>query len=575
MALTEEMANNVRSLKADRDRYLGFAFATADILLEVDPAGTITFADGALRGLLALKGEYLIGKPFVSLIEEKDQPRAENMLKGLSSKTQRIENVELRLTAKGMPLSFNASAFSLNTLEKSIYISLSLKEKENVAGQLDRRDMATGLLNKSGFIEEANTQIMGATKNVEMTMIDFPTLKSLLDNMTPEQATKMMDDISAYLKSKSMGGDAAAMIQEGTFSMVHESALTKEQITSDLMQITKNIAPSAEVQMRIASVASKPGSKLTKQDSARAILYTLNHFAQSKGEGFSIHSLTEGYQEMLSKTVEQIDDFKQAVSDEKFDIAFQPIVDIQNGIIHHYECLVRLREGAGFKNPFEFITFGEETGYINEFDLLMTKRTLDLLMEARLKENNPVISINISGKSLSSSLFMDAFREVLNRSSKVKKQLILEVTESSKIQDMKAANEFIQEMRRGGNLCCLDDFGVAESSFDYLRNLQVDFVKIDGSYVRESMKTDQGRKMLKAMGTLLSSLKIVGIGEMVETEEEAKFLFECGVRFGQGYLFGKPSLDQEELKNCGKASPYQLNVIRARNFRKKDENNWK
>lgn len=570
MALTEEIANNVRTLKADRDRYLGFAFATADILLEVDQVGTITFADGALRGLLALKGEYLIGKPFVSLIEEKDRPRAENLIKGLSNKAQRIENVELQLTAKGMPMVFSASAFSLNTLEKSIYISLSLKEKDNVAGQLDRRDMVTGLFNKDGFIEEANTKLQDTKKDVEMTMIDFPTLKHMLDNMTPEQATKMMADISAYMKSKSLGGDTAGMIKDGTFSMVHETALTKEQITSDLMQITKNIVPSEEVQMRIASVAAKPGSKLTKQDSARAILYTLNHFAQSKGEGFSIHSLTEGYQDMLSKTVEQIDDFKKTVTDEKFDIAFQPIVDIQNGIIHHYECLVRLKEGAGFQNPFQFITFGEETGYISEFDLLMTKRTLDLLLEAKLKDNNPVVSINISGKSLSSSLFMDAFREVLNRHDKVKKQLILEVTESSKIQDMKVANDFLQEMRRDGNLCCLDDFGVAESSFDYLRSLQVDFVKIDGSYVRESMKTDQGRKMLKAMGTLLSSLRIVGIGEMVETEEEAKFLFECGVRFGQGYLFGKPSLDQEELKNCGRASPYQLNVIRARNFRPKN-----
>ncbi|MFO1242398.1 MAG: EAL domain-containing protein [Rickettsiales bacterium] len=567
MPPVDELANNLRALKADRDRYLGFAFASADILMEVDPQGIITFADGALRGLLALKSDYLIGKPFTSLVEEKDRERAGNMLKGLNSKVKRIENVDLKLTGKGLPMAFTASAFSLET---TIYVSLSLKEKENIAGQLDRRDMVTGLLNKDGFVEEANQKILTAKQDVEMTFIDFMTLKSMLDRMTPDQATKMMDDISDYLKSKSLGGDTAGLIKEGTFSVVHETKITKDQISTDLMQIAKNIAPTEEVQMRIASVAAKAGSKLTKQDSARAILYTINNFAKSKGGDFSINSLTEGYQEMLSQTVEQISQFKETVSDEKFDIAFQPIVDIQNGIIHHYECLVRLKEGAGFQNPFQFITFGEETGYISEFDLLMTSKTLGLLMEARLNDNNPVVSINISGKSLSSSLFMDTFREVLSKHDKVKKQLILEVTESSKIQDMKVANDFIQEMRKAGNLCCLDDFGVAESSFDYLRSLQVDFVKIDGSYIRESMKTDQGRKMLKAMGTLLSSLKIVGIGEMVETEEEAKFLFECGVRFGQGYLFGKPSLDQTELKNCGKASPYQLNVIRARNFRKKD-----
>lgn len=559
---------SLQALKSERDRYLGFAFASADILMEVGHEGDIVFADGALRGLLALRPEYLIGKPFASLVEEKDRARAENMLGGLNSKTKRIEDVELTLTGKGTPITFKASAFSLNELEKSIYVSLSLKEKNQLTNELDRRDLVSGLLNKDGFVEEANRRILTSKKEVGMTLIDFPKLKGALDDMSPEQATLLMTEISQYLKSKSLDGDTAGMIREGTFSVVHDAGITKDQISVDLASITKNILPNTQMELRIESVAAKPGSKLTKQDSARAILYTINHFAKTKGEDFSIHSLADGYQEMLTQTVEQIAHFKDLVGDEKFDIAFQPIVDIQTGLIHHYECLVRLKEGAGFSNPFQFITFGEETGYISEFDLLMTGKTLDLLMQAKLNDNKPIVSINISGKSLSSSLFMDTFREVLNKHGKVKQQLILEVTESSKIQDMKLANDFIQEMRKSGNLCCLDDFGVGESSFDYLRNLEVDFVKIDGSYVRDSMKTEHGRRMLKAMSTLLSSLRIVGIGEMVETEEEAKFLFECGIRFGQGYLFGKPSIDANELKNCGKSSPYKLNVIRARNFRK-------
>ena len=113
-----------------------------------------------------------------------------------------------------------------------------------------------------------------------------------------------MSEISQYLKSKSIGGDTAGMIQEGTFSVVHESDLTKDQISLDLSGITKNILPNADMELRIASVAAKPGSKLTKQDSARAILYTINNFAKSKGEDFSIHSLADGYQEMLTQTVE-------------------------------------------------------------------------------------------------------------------------------------------------------------------------------------------------------------------------------------------------------------------------------
>ena len=150
--------------------------------MEIDKDGLIIFADGALRGLLALRPEYLIGKLFLSLVETKDQPRADNMLKGLSQKIKRIEDVELTLTGKGTPITFSASVFSL---EKSIYISLSLKEKSQLTAELDRRDIVSGLLNKDTFIEEANKQILTAKNDVEMTMIDFPKLKPILDSMTP------------------------------------------------------------------------------------------------------------------------------------------------------------------------------------------------------------------------------------------------------------------------------------------------------------------------------------------------------------------------------------------------------
>jgi EAL domain-containing protein (putative c-di-GMP-specific phosphodiesterase class I) len=393
----------------------------------------------------------------------------------------------------------------------------------------------------------------------------------LLDTLEPQAAASLMSEISAYLRSKSLGGDTAGMVEEGAFSFVHDGSLSTEEIVHDLMEITRRLDPKGRGVAANATSVATDAARLTVQDSAQALLYTLNKFALERGERFDLHSLSDSYGQMLQDTVERIGLFKDTVEFGKFEIAFQPIVDIKNGIIHHYECLVRLQDGGKFANPFHFISFGEQANLIGEFDLAMTGKTLGVLENAAKKGNHPLVAVNLSGRSLSSNLFMDTLKEVLRKRPDLSRQIIVEITESSKINDFSLVSEFIQEMKTEfGSLFCLDDFGTGESSFDYLRNLQVDFIKIDGSYVRESIKTLRGRQMLRAMAGLSNSLGIQTIGDMVEDEKSAGLLYDCGVRFGQGYLYGKPVVDAESLALCGKPTPYFRGTVRARNFRKDD-----
>ena len=184
----------------------------------------------------------------------------------------------------------------------------------------------------------------------------------------------------------------------------------------------------------------------------------------------------------------------------------------------------------------------------------------------------PLVAVNLSGKSLSSSLFIDALEKILDQAGRRRPQIIIEITESSKIENIQIANAFIQRLRKAGNRVCLDDFGAGESSFDYLRNLHVDFVKIDGSYVKESLLTVRGREMLKAMSSLCKDLGMVTIGEFVEDEKAAKLLWECGVKFGQGYFLGKPDMDAEVLANCSKPTPFYGGVMHVRDFSDKNKN---
>lgn len=289
-------------------------------------------------------------------------------------------------------------------------------------------------------------------------------------------------------------------------------------------------------------------------------------FARNEGGNFNITSLSQGYKTMLDDTVRKISEFKNTVEGAKFQLAFQPIVDLKNGITHHFEVLVRFEGETSFANPFQFISFGEEAGIIGEFDLAMCQRAIDVLIAARNEGRRPKVAVNLSGKSLSSGIYLDALRKITQQAPGINKQLIFEITESAKISDMDAANDFVQELRQQGFLCCLDDFGVGESSFSYLRSLQVDFVKIDGSYVKESLASKRGQHLLKAMSGMCKELGIVTIGEMVEDEKVAALLWENGVRFGQGYLFGKPTLDTEALLQCQEVNPFYHGILRAKRF---------
>ena len=473
---------------------------------------------------------------------------------------------------------FELSAFRLSNLRGNIYLSLSIAKGGVSADELFTRDFDSGLLKKNTYVQAANKQILEAKEKGEdlnITLLDFPELKGFLDSLPTEQAEDLLHEISEYLKSKSVGGDTAGMIDGEAYSFVHDTSVSTNDVIQDIVNLTKKRDPKGEgIRLKAETIQADPG-RLNEQDSANALLYTLNKYANSHGENFSIQSLSEGYETMLDETVERIANFKEVVDDERFELAFQPIVDLKNGLIHHFEALVRIHENPKFSNPFEFITFGEEAGIINEFDLLMCERVFLTLEKASKQGNRPLVSVNLSGKSLSSTLFRDAIKDMLERHKRFRKQVIFEITESAKIDDLADTNIFIQELREAGNLCCLDDFGTGESSFEYLRNLQVDFIKIDGSYVRESLSTPLGRRMLKAMSGLCRDLNVTTIGEMVEDEKAAKLLWEAGVKFGQGYLFGKPTVDAEELENCNKPTPFYGGMMRARRVQDPNRKWWK
>lgn len=292
---------------------------------------------------------------------------------------------------------------------------------------------------------------------------------------------------------------------------------------------------------------------MTEADSVRVLLYTVNQFCESGGENFEMASLADNLKSMTRETTEKLAKFRVIAEQARFDIAFQPIVALDSRVIHHYEALARFGKRLD-RSPYDLITFAENTGVISDFDLAMARRVLEWLVTENAKGEAHVVAVNVSGQSIANTAFVAALHDLLQKFDAIRSQLMFEITESARIDDLDAANRFIQGLRQAGHEVCLDDFGAGAAALRYLHALEIDVVKIDGQYVRNAMEKQRNQAFLKAVAGLCHDLDISTIAEMIEDEPCAQMLSGCGVQFGQGYMFGKPAFDIAEFKNA-KTSP--------------------
>ncbi len=209
----------------------------------------------------------------------------------------------------------------------------------------------------------------------------------------------------------------------------------------------------------------------------------------------------------------------------------------------HYEILLRMLDEKGeLVAPGLFMPAAERYQLMPGIDRWVIRRTFDELLNSdQMLRGMPVnLSINLSGQSLSDEGFSEFAIEQLERLGEHKQSITFEITESAAIANLAEANQFISRIKAMGCRFSLDDFGTGLSSFAYLQNMAVDFLKIDGSFVRR-MDTDTiSETMVSAINQVGHAMGLMTIAEYVENKEIIQRLKKIGVDYGQGYALGKP-----------------------------------
>jgi EAL domain-containing protein (putative c-di-GMP-specific phosphodiesterase class I)/GGDEF domain-containing protein len=532
-------------MKAERDRFVAFAFAAADAFLELDNEFKIIYAVGATQWLAGVPPEKLIGQEFLALITDEDRLLVQASL-ATAQKQGRFGPVNMRVQrGEQKPLKIAAFGSSLPTHGGRTFVALSALRLVSTASEPDEAalDPETGLLNKEAFSDVANEALKAGKAqglNYDMTLIDLDGIDALREKMGTEEGEQLLSDISAHLQANSVNGSSAGRIDGDKFGIVHEPGMNVDELNQSIADKTKAADPDGEG-MEVTGATVNLDAAMSEEDNAKALVYTINKFSESQGD-FTIDELSDGYKKMMDETQAKIKAFKTTIATGEFDALFQPIVELSTRFVHHYEGLARLRVSGPEASPFAFITFAEEVGVIGDFDLAMIEKIADKILKARQTGDILSIAVNVSGRSIESPMFLDALHKRLKDYSTIREELMFELTESSKIEDLEQTNNVIQGIRELGHHVCLDDFGSGAAAYQYLRALEVDYVKIDGIYVQEALSTKNGKAFLKSMSTLCKDIQIHTVAEMIEDEETATFLQEIGVRYGQGYLFGKPGV---------------------------------
>jgi diguanylate cyclase (GGDEF)-like protein len=233
-------------------------------------------------------------------------------------------------------------------------------------------------------------------------------------------------------------------------------------------------------------------------------------------------------------------EIKDGLKNNEFELFLQPQADIIDNRICGAEILVRWKKPEGYKPPFSFLPFAEETGLIVEIDKYIVSHAMQMIGSFNQQDINLPISINLSAQSISSREIVEHFVSCMKKYGVAPEQVCIEITETSLMTDINTSKEVIGELRNLGIKIAIDDFGTGYSSMEYLVRYPSDYLKIDREFIKDMIKSDNHKTMVGNLIKLGHGLGISIVAEGVENQEEWDILKNYNCDMVQGFFYAKP-----------------------------------
>ena len=498
-------------------RLLGFAFTNADFLFEVDGEGVIRFAAGAANDLVKESGEALLGKSAGKLFKPSEGVKFATFTRALKA-GDRAGPYKLIL-ATGAEA--NLAMFRLPDNGANISCTLARPGARSPSAKTDPK---TGLAQRDEFLAAAEK----AGPKAALTLVNVPGLPDLCASLSSDGADALMQRIGDSLQA---GGVSAGRISETSFGAVAPA-------TRGGLDLARKVAdaiaaggltppPVAEIRLSLQGPGLSPEQRLL------SLRYVIDRFAEKgKVEGGD-GDIGSAFAHMMEEAQARLAAMSRTVGEGAFEVAYQPIADLANGKVSHYEALPRFTgpEGTG-----ETVKFIEALGIANSVDLAVANKVLSLI------EQHPDahIAFNVSGETIASPASFGMLAAILAKRRKLAPRTLIEITETAAIGDLESAGKAIQSLREMGYRVGLDDFGAGAASVNYLHAFQVDFVKFDGAMIQKIGTSKRDDALLAGLAKLCGEMGIATIAGWIETKTMAEAARAMGFQHGQGKWIGAP-----------------------------------
>ncbi|MGA9032984.1 MAG: EAL domain-containing protein [Sulfuricaulis sp.] len=549
-----------RALKDSESRFMDVVESAHDLVWAQDLEGHWTYLNSAAKSIYGSQPDELIGKPFGDFVHpdclENDLLVFEQLLRG--KEVMHHETVHLRADGTQRIMSFNAKPRMdrnwniIGTMGTARDIT-EQKEHQRQLEHFANYDALTGIYNRHHFQEElerAVAHIGRGPLHSGLLYIDLDNFKYINDIVGHAAGDKLLVEISVLLRDRLRHGDVLArfggdeftvLLQEVDPERLRIAAESYCRLLADqsFTYESKTFNLSASIGAALLSDhESTPGDFLGHADMACTL-------AKSRGRNqFHVYDPSDESKAIMVADVGWAGRIRQAIERDEFTLFYQPIVQVSDRTTMHHEALLRLRSGQKgdeLIGPGAFLPAAERFGLMQAIDQWVITRVIAQAGELIRNGAGQHFAINLSGKAFEYRTLLPLISRKLHEHSVPPSFLTFEITEQEAISHFLDAKVFITELKALGCQFALDDFGSGFSSYSYLKALPVDFLKIDGSFVRNLASDAVDQALVKSMNEVAHALGKKTIAEFVEDERTLTMLREFGVDYAQGYHLGRPA----------------------------------
>ena len=551
------LAHEQRVLRYSEERFRSLVQHSTDMVTVIDSAGIVRYQSPSAERLLGFRGPDLVGRSWRAMLHPDDVARAQDILEA-SAKGQPIAGpIEWRVERADHGWLHLETAITDLVKEPSVQgivmNSRDVDERHELQQRLSHQafhDALTGLPNRAQFLEALQSALRRGHRRgapVAVLLLDLDRFKTVNDSLGHAAGDELLVGVAARLRSALRGEDMAARLAGDEFVVLIEdpggaedAARVAERIGASLRQpfsiMGNSVFTSASIGIVCRTEWAEPVELLRDADVAM-------YRAKAAGE----HGYVVFEPEMHAAAVERLQDeteLRAAVTNGDLTLAYQPILDLGSGVPTGVEALLRWHHPRhGDISPSHFIPIAEETGLIHAIGWWVIESAATQLKAWR--ELDPrfdalEMSVNLSARQLHDPELPDRVAGLLAQLDLPASAIVMEVTEGAFSLPADPGAAALAALRGLGVRIAIDDFGTGYSTLGRLRELPVDIIKIDRSFVAGLEEAD-ATAMVRTMVDLARALRLTSVAEGVETDGQLQILRELGCNAAQGFLLGRPA----------------------------------